>query len=120
MTESEVVGEQLEFKVIDAVEVLLTGVLVVGEGGGLAATGLVLLVLANGEAGGEEFGGVGGGISIKNIGGVFIVIFGGIILALLTLLIEFFILKIGNAIGCKKCSFTSEEETRVQGYRKEN
>ena len=67
MTESEVVGEQLEFKVIDAVEVLLTGVLVVGEGGGLAATGLVLLVLANGEAGGEEFGGVGGGISTSEL-----------------------------------------------------
>ena len=60
--------------------------------------------------------GVGGGISIKNIGGVFIVIFGGIILALLTLLIEFIILKIGNALGCQKCSFTSEKDTRVQGY----
>ena len=54
----------LEFNVIEAVEVLLTGVLVVadGDGGGRAATGLVVrLALANGEAGGDELGGVGGG-----------------------------------------------------------
>ena len=53
----------LEFNVIEAVDVLLTGVLVVavGDGGGRAATGLVLLALANGEAGGDVFGGVGGG-----------------------------------------------------------
>ena len=55
----------LEFNVIEAVDVLLTGVLVVavgGDGGGRAATALaVLLVLANGEDGGDELGGVGGG-----------------------------------------------------------
>ena len=53
----------LEFNVIEAVDVLLTGVLVVGvgDGGGRAATGLVLLALANGEAGGDVLGGVGGG-----------------------------------------------------------
>ena len=56
---------ELEFNVIEAVDVLLTGVLVVavgGDGGGRAATALaVLLVLANGEDGGDELGGVGGG-----------------------------------------------------------
>ena len=48
---------------MEAVDVLLIGVLVVGEGGGRAATGLVeevLFVLARGDAGGEEAGGVGG------------------------------------------------------------
>ena len=54
----------LEFNVIEAVDVLLTGVFVVavGDGGGRAATGLVLLALANGEDGGDELGGVGGGV----------------------------------------------------------
>ena len=47
---------------MEAVDVLLIGVLVVGEGGGRAATGLVevLFVFARGDAGGDEAGGVGG------------------------------------------------------------
>ena len=53
-----------------------------------------------------------GGISINNIGGVFIIIFGGIFLAVLTLTLEFTILKFGWSSSCYGTKPVNEPKIR--------
>ena len=53
-----------------------------------------------------------GGININNIGGVFIVIFGGIFFAVITLCVEFTILKFGWTFSCTEKSLNEDNILR--------